>query len=158
MKSGFFSQRGASRDLPIKLGMIALLACSMGVSSGGAADTATTDDKHPATPAADDGFTRESMAELGRPAPTPVPKGGIAASTRRKHAEIDSKDFVAVHYPVRHHRVAREKPEKPQITVVKHKPHRNAVVSFVYWWNGLVIRRLHTKVGTVMLGTIGAQS
>ncbi len=35
---------------------------------------------------------------------------------------------------------------------------RNPVVGFVYWWNGWVVRTFHTKVGTVMLGTIGAKS
>ena len=35
---------------------------------------------------------------------------------------------------------------------------RNLVVKFVYWWNGWVIRTFHTKFGTVLLGTVGAET
>lgn len=45
------------------------------------------------------------------------------------------------------------------MAAITHPPkRRNPVSSFVYWWNGFVIKTFHTRVGTVMLGTIGAKS
>ncbi len=63
----------------------------------------------------------------------------------------------------RHRRLLRRQQQQaaqnpPQVIVAKPPKHRNPAERFVYWWNGWVIRNLHTKVGTVMLGTVGAET
>ncbi len=35
---------------------------------------------------------------------------------------------------------------------------RAPLVSFIYWWNGWVVRTFHTRSGTVLLDTIGAKT
>ncbi len=35
---------------------------------------------------------------------------------------------------------------------------RAPLVSFIYWWNGWVVRTFHTRSGTVLYDTIGAKS
>ena len=147
--------RETSRFLPFGIGLAALLICVPGAGSRGAetADPAAADKTHAPNPP-DDGFTRESMAELGRPQATPPPRHGSVAATTRKSTRLDPKDFASVH-----HRAPRRQPApaRAQVTVVKHQPRRNPVVSFVYWWNGFVLKTFHTKNGTVMLKTIGAK-
>ena len=149
-------RRGAPRFLLLGLAWSALL---IGVPGAGSRGAETTDpaaaNKAPAPNTPDDGFTRESMAELGRPQPTPPPRHGSVAATTRKSTQLDPKDFASVHHRSTHRRTA---PARAQVTVVKRQPRRNPVVSFVYWWNGFVLRTFHTKNGTVMLKTIGAKA
>ena len=109
----------------------------------------------PASNKPGDGLTRDAFADPSAPphAPAPAPS---APRPRSKRTRLDSKDFLSVHHV---HRRAHAK-ARTQVAVAT--PHtakrRGPVVSFVYWWNGLVIKTFHTKVGTVMLGTIGAKS
>ncbi len=102
----------------------------------------------------DDGFTRETLKELTAPEPAPfatVPTASVEAMHRRHYAKTAA----------RHRRELRREragQSPSQVVVVKAAPRRNPVQSFVYWWNGWVIDTFHTKVGTVMLGTIGAKT
>lgn len=114
------------------------------------------EDPPPTSP--DDGLTRETFTDPNTPAHPPEPKHTSGrARTRRTH--LDSKDFLSVHHAHRHERAARKTATVASAASPSHPSRRrNPVVRFVYWWNGWVIRTFHTKVGTVMLGTIGAQS
>ncbi len=136
-----------------------LCICLFAAGSGGVPLLAANGSgEKPTAPApTDEGFTRESMAELGRPEPAPAPSGPII-SPRIVRPEVDSKDFV----PRRHPQVRRVRPVSThsRLAAVQAHPNRrrNPVVSFVYWWNGLVIRKFHTRFGTVLLGTVGAKT
>ena len=154
----------ARRTVPPASGKAVLFACCLFTSQAGlsaAASSADDVDKPAAAQPAEDDFTRESMAELGRPpAPTPAP---VAATARHSYpharrARPDPKDAV-----VHHVRFRRREPEesKPQVATQTHArthSHRNPVASFIYGWNGWVIRTFHTRFGTVLLGTVGAQT
>ncbi len=155
---------------------VALLAGLLAVNPGGAlpARAADTGDPKPTPPAhAEEGFTRESLDSLGRPEPTPAPSGPIVSqrvatahvvAPRAARSQVDSKDFPArskastpIVHRVRIHSGAKR--EEAHIVVAKSRsPRRNPVVSFVYWWNGFVIRTFHTKNGTVLLNRIGAKT
>ena len=126
-----------------------------------AAATLASDDNQSTAHSADDALTRENMADLGRPEPTPPPAGSMTPipptrsrvnSKMKPHA--DPKDFAPRH---RQFRYRESTWDQPQIVVQK-RAHRNPAVNFVYWWNGWVIRNFHTKFGTVLLGTVGAKT
>ena len=115
----------------------------------------------PASP--NDGLTRESLNEPSAPTHAAVTRSATAATARkhRERAEIDPKDFVAIHRPHRHREVAEHRPAaKKQAIVAVSKPaaRRNPVESFVFWWNGWVVRNFHTRNGTVLFDKIGAKS
>ena len=98
-----------------------------------------------------DGLTRDSLSDFGAPEPAPavqsVPVGSPVARAR-----THSRTFT-------HHHAVRRRPVRSSIRVVKRVPaRRNPVASFVYWWNGWVIRTFHTTSGTVMLNHIGAKT
>ena len=119
-------------------------------------------DKQPTSHAVDDALTRESMADLNRAEPVspPVtPMIPLRPTPSRVHARMDPKDFVPRHHGARHLSVAKKGAEPVQRQVVAHSNgHRNPAARFVYWSNGWVIRTFHTKVGTVLLGTVGAKT
>ena len=100
-----------------------------------------------------DGFTRETLADFNAPEPAAfrtLSTASVEATHRRHYAKTAARHR-------RQLRRERSGQPMPQV-VVKGAPRRNPVQSFVYWWNGFVINTFHTKVGTVMLGTIGAKS
>ena len=111
------------------------------------------EDPPPANP--DDGLTRETFTDPNAPAHPPEPTHTVAHAHRRR-THLRSKNYVSVHHARRHHRTAKN----PARIVASSRPprRRNPVVRFVYWWNGWVIRTFHTKFGTVLLGTVGAES
>ena len=120
-----------------------------------------SDDNQSAAHATDDALTRESMADLGRPGSTPPPTGPMTPipPTRsrvnsKSRSHVDPKDYAPRHRQFRYREPARD---QPQVVIQKHT-HRNPAASFVYWWNGWVIRNFHTKFGTVLLGTVGAKT
>ena len=136
-----------------KATLTALLACLLVAGNHGllAANPAAPDLK-PASPEPmmEDGFTRESLSEINAPEsipPTDPPES--PASLPRHH-----------HALVRHPRHARHlSPTHGETREAAVKPHhRNPVESFVYAWNGWVIRTFHTKTGTVLFDRIGARA
>lgn len=134
-------------------GVVALLACLLLAIPSGA--SAVGDDKAPAPLAADDGFTRETLSEFDAPEPAPFAPAA-AASVETAPDGRDSQ--AAAHH---HRRSLRHHPaghDPSQTVVIRAVPRRSPVASFVYWWNGFVIKTFHTKVGTVMLGTVGAKT
>ena len=100
----------------------------------------------------DEGLLREGLGESSHSQSAPVAVA-LPVPSQPKHATR-----VAHYRPRGHRHHVRLKPDRPRSIAVRSHSRRNPVVSFIYWWNGLVIRKLHTKVGTVMLGTVGAQS
>ena len=106
----------------------------------------------------EDGLTRESLTDPQTQSapPAKVPSSAAVGLGERRSTAARARAFR------RHRRrlaQAHHTPSGPQVTIFKTAPRRrNPAVRFVYWWNGWVIRTLHTKVGTVMLGTIGAKT
>ena len=140
----------------ISLTAIALSICLLATDP--AANLVSAAEPTPAQPAAhapaEDGFTRESMAALGQPDPAPVPTGPIV-SPPVVRSLVDSRHHVIRHRHAMHVQRVRM---VSRVAAIRLRPHRrNPVVSFVYWWNGFLIRRFHTKFGTVMLHTVGAK-
>ena len=103
----------------------------------------------------DDGFTRESLQEFDAPPSEPVPLVP-APAVSSDEPPASSARVVRHHHHARHQQPAS--PEQPRDVVVKASHRRNPVESFIYWWNGWVIRNFHTRDGTVLLDKIGAQS
>ncbi len=101
-----------------------------------------------------DGLTRDTFTDL-TPQPHPPAPANAPVRTRTKRTRLDSKDFLSVHHTA-HHRVHAKK--RTQVAATQPVRRRNPVVGFVFWWNGWVLKTFHTKVGTVMLGTVGAKS
>ena len=96
----------------------------------------------------DDGLTRDSLSDHGNqesipPTDPPVPSVGAMHHRKRSVRHYHRSHFLAAH-------------QQSEVAVVK-KNRRNPVESFVYAWNGWVIRTFHTKTGTVLLGHIGAK-
>ncbi len=106
----------------------------------------------PAPAWSDGGLTRDSIAEATRPQPSPSAKGRRTSARRR--TQTDPKDFGGSAVASRQ---ARPASPLPVVTVQK-RANRSPVTGFIYWWNGWVIRTFHTRVGTVLLGTIGAKT
>ncbi len=114
----------------------------------------TASAQQPVPEFADDGLTRESLNAAVHPPPAPV------AENHRYHRRkilVDPKDAVVVR-PLREYYRPARKPSAQMASTPAKRRHRNPVARFVYWWNGMVIRKLHTKFGTVLLGTIGAET
>ncbi len=146
------------RRLVASAGQAAIaLACggSLFLDSVKAADPSPHNNLPPSVLSVDGGFTRETLMEFDAPEPAPfapVPTASVqstdestraySAARRRRHTR-------------RHRQVAKS---PAAVVVVKAAPRRNPVSSFVYWWNGWVIRTFHTKIGTVMLDKIGAKT
>ncbi len=101
------------------------------------------------------GLTRDSLSDANL-TQTRAPRTANHSTARRRRARTDPKDFVASR-PHRHPREARQSGSRVAATSPTTK-RRNPAASFVYWWNGWVIRTFHTKFGTVLLGTVGAKS
>ncbi len=138
---------------PFALGAAALLACFLSaIPAGVSAPPSSLGEDPQSGLLGDDGFTRETLTEFNAPEPAAfatVSTASVQAMHRRHYARTAA----------RHRRqLQRERSGQsmPQV-VVKSTPRRNPVESFVFWWNGWVINTFHTKVGTVMLGTIGAK-
>ena len=106
----------------------------------------------PPTSLSDDGgLTRDSLSDFGVPEPAPAVEPVPVVSPV---AYIRAHSSRRVRRRVAHRRAART-----SVRVVKSAPvHRGPVVSFVYWWNGWVIRTFHTTDGTVFLKRIGAKA
>ena len=104
----------------------------------------------------EEGLTRDTFTDPSTPPKAPAPSSS-PRRTHTKRTQLDSKDFLSVHHARRHHGAARN---RTRVAAAAPRPprRRNPVVGFVYWWNGWVMRTFHTKIGTVMLGTIGAKS
>ncbi len=102
----------------------------------------------------EDGLTRDTLTESTSPphAPAPAP---APVRTHTQRTRLNSKHFRSAHH-TRRRRHHRKSPT--QVVVAAPPRRRNPVVSFVYWWNGWVIKTFHTNVGTVMLGTVGAKT
>ena len=98
-----------------------------------------------------DGLTRDSLSDFGTPEPGPAVQP-VSVVSPVARARMHSHRLVR-------HRAVHPQPVHSAIRVVKHAPaRRNLAVSFVYWWNGWVIRTFHTTDGTVMLKRIGAKA
>ena len=124
----------------------------MAIPSGLAAPTPPLGGEQPAL-LGDDGFTRETLTDFNAPEPAPftaIPAASVEAAHRRHYAKTAA----------RHRRQLQQERagQGASSIVVKAAPHRNPVESFVFWWNGWVINTFHTKVGTVMLNSIGAKT
>ena len=161
LRNRFFRR---SRHLaPPTLGLAAVLACLVVAMPDDPALAADLGSDKPTVPhAADDAMTRESMADLNRaePAsPAVTSMTPIRPTPSRVHARVDSKDFVPRHQNPRHRPVVRSSPKTGQTQAAgQASRRRNPAVRFVYWWNGWVIRTFHTKIGTVLLGKVGAKA
>ena len=128
-----------------------LLACFFVEATHGA--PARADDKPLLSN--DDGFTRESLTEFDAPEPAPFALAP-AASVDEMASEGHARRMAAR----RRHRLHRQQASQntPQVVVAKPAKRRNPAESFVYWWNGWVIRTFHTKAGTVLLASVGAKA
>ena len=119
--------------------------------------SAPANNQTPAPLLGDDGFTRESLQEFDAPPAEPAPLvKAPAASVDESSASSSASVVIRRHHRARHHQEAT--PDQPRDVVVKAAHRRNPVESFVYWWNGWVIRNFHTRNGTVLLDKIGAQT
>lgn len=114
-------------------------------------------EKNAASFPTEEGLTRESLAE-----PKVQPTSLARVTTPTASGLADRRSAAARARAFRRHRrrLAHHHSPTPRVTIVKTapRPRRNPAASFVFWWNGWVIRTLHTRVGTVMLGTIGAKT
>ena len=133
----------------------ALLVCLLVAGDHGlrAADPTPPEAKPPQAEAAttEDGFTRESLSEINAPESIP-PTDPPEPAPYRPH-----RPKTAVHR-VRHFRHAAPAHRQTRLAAAAKPPHRNPAESFVYAWNGWVIRTFHTKTGTVLLQRIGAKA
>jgi len=105
----------------------------------------------------DYGLTRDTFTDTSNSphAPAPAP---AAPRPRTKRTRLDSKDFLSVHHANRHHERVNARDRHVVSAPLHPQRRRNPVTSFVYWWNGFVLKTFHTKFGTVLLGTVGAKS
>ena len=101
---------------------------------------------------AEDGLLREGLNESSHPQAAPVLVIKPSSVPKPQSGRTTTLRQTRVQHPVVH--TAKNQPTS---TLRPAKP-RSPVISFVYWWNGLVIKTFHTKIGTVMLGTIGAKA
>ena len=137
------------------LAAVVFLACFLGEIPKGVSDTAPSPRDDRPLLSAEDGFTRESLMEFDAPEPAPFAPAPAAS------VATGSEDSPAGRGAARRRRRLRRRQAAqtpPPVVVVQVPRHRNPVEGFVYWWNGWVIRNLHTKIGTVMLGTVGAKT
>lgn len=139
--------------LPSAVGIVALLACFLMAIPAGFSATPSLDDNPQPALLGDDGFTRETLTDFNAPEP-PAFAAVSTASVEETHRRHYAKTAARHRRQLRRGRSGQSMPQ----VVVKSAPRRNPVQSFVYWWNGWVINTFHTKVGTVMLGTIGAKT
>ena len=116
---------------------------------------ATTGNGPPSDSLLDDGgLTRSSLAgpgqsDLGPLAePVPVPASVVFATQQ------SAQKRAFAHHRHRHPPAASSPPRMATRTPRR----RNPVVSFVYWWNGWVVRTFHTRTGTVLLDRVGAKA
>ena len=110
-------------------------------------------DPAPAPLSVGDGLTRDSLNDFGAPEPAPA-VAAVPVPSPTLQARLHSRAAYT-----RHRRTAHQPPAHRPIQVVKATPaRRNLAVSFVYWWNGWVIRTFHTTNGTVMLKRVGAKA
>ena len=109
-------------------------------------------DRAAGTLPADDGLLREGLNQSSHPQAAPILVIKPAAAPASQSLRPLVRHHARTQHPVAH-------PMKKQSALAARtvKP-RSPVVSFVYWWNGWVIRTFHTKVGTVLLGTVGAKA
>ncbi len=135
-------------------GIVALFVClSIAIPAAFSAPASTLGEEQSGL-LADDGFTRETLTDFNAPEPAPfaaVPAASVEAMHRRHYAKAAARHR-------RQLRSERAAQNSSPVIVVKSAARRNPLQSFVYWWNGWVINTFHTKVGTVMLGTIGAKT
>ena len=94
--------------------------------------------------------------EFDAPPEPPPLRPALAATTDESPSASESPTVARHHHRLRHRPQAVE--DRPHDVVIKSTHHRNPMESFVYWWNGWVVRNFHTRNGTVMLDTIGAKS
>lgn len=132
---------------------LAAIACCAAAFSGGlnAAGPAPRGDTPPSPLSIDGGFTRETLMEFDAPEPAPfaaVPNVSVEEADQPTH-------FRHRHRTKRHPQTTQG---QPSAVVIKAPPKRNPVESFVYWWNGLIVRTFHTRNGTVLLDKIGAKA
>ena len=128
----------------------------------------------------DDGLTRDSIAAISRPEnthPADASAKGAAKSTdgtaeseskgepgstpkvtRRRHRLLVAATNRRHRRWARHHIARHQEDATPPPPSPQPRPRRNFVVRFVTWWNGMVVRNLHTRVGTVKLDSWGADS
>ena len=117
-------------------------------------------------------LTRDALdaPETPKPAPTnPVPASHATArrNSAQRQTATEGKKRATTYATIshRHHR-HRGKPRADTVvaanggTIPARKPARQRapLVSFIYWWNGWVVRTFHTRSGTVLLDTVGAKT
>ncbi len=111
-------------------------------------------EKPPAQLPADEGLTRDSLNDPSLQAPaTSAVKAAAATRTT-----LDRSGARPLAHHRRHHRHHLKPAQEPPVVAIHARPRRHPVVRFVYWWNGWVIRKFHTHIGTVLLGTVGAET
>ena len=117
-------------------------------------------------------LTRDALdtPETPKPAPAPAPSHPTAArqnSTQRRTAVQSTKHsgtYATVSHHHRRHRgtahysATAVASRGATIPVRKPARPRAPLVSFIFWWNGWVMRTFHTRSGTVLLDTVGAKT
>ena len=107
---------------------------------------------------------------------TPKPAAVSTTPPRHSNAHHDgtsrrtstaSTKRTATYATITHHQHRHRAKSRSDTTVVANnatipvrKPARPRapLVSFIYWWNGWVVRTFHTRSGTVLLDTVGAKT
>ena len=132
--------------------LAALIFCGAAFSGGlNAAGPSPRVETPPSPLSIDGGFTRETLMEFDAPEPAPF----AAVPTVSVEETDQPASFRHRHRTKRHSRAIQS---QPSVVVIKAAPKRNPVESFVYWWNGWVVRTFHSRNGTVMLDKIGAKA
>ena len=143
---------------PVFLSILSLCLLGTGSSAVATLPSTSTGSAPQGTHTENDGFTRDSMATLDQPQATPVPTGSLP-SLPPTPSKVNSTRALFQRRQAQSSRSAHTKSHVSQPPVVSKKPRpRNAVARFVYWWNGMIITAFHTKFGTVLYGTIGADT
>ena len=119
-----------------------------------------------------DGLTRDALETPAAPQPsTNNAPQHVAARHTTRHRDTTvartskkTKSYATIsRHRYRHRSKSRShdaltasnnRTTPPRRTTLNRAP----LVSFIYWWNGWVVRTFHTRSGTVLLDSIGAKS
>ena len=156
-----YSARSRTRTWGASILSSALL-CLLGMGSVAlAAQPGSPPDSSPSmTHSPSAGFTRDSMDALDHPEAAPAPtKPHPSLSPSAPPANSTRASTAADQVKRGHRRTVRSNSEvtKPAASAKRPRP-RNPIARFIYWWNGWVITAFHTKFGTVLYGSIGADT
>ena len=118
-----------------------------------------------------DGLTRDALETPEAPKPAPADSLSHRSTARRNSTQrrtvTESTKRSATYATIPHrHRRHRAKSQftttavanRSETRVRKPAKQRAPLVSFIFWWNGWVMRTFHTRSGTVLLDSVGAKS